>query len=96
MSGPSRKTRPESFEIRIGRELVGLIDRAAALAGKNRPEFVLEAVRNAAEDALINRPVLTVEPRDYNGFLARLNSPAKPNARLWRTLTTPAPWDSEY
>jgi uncharacterized protein (DUF1778 family) len=34
-------------------ELRRLIDRAAALSDKNRTDFVIDAVRRAAEDALL-------------------------------------------
>jgi uncharacterized protein (DUF1778 family) len=44
--------RRDTLNIRIKPELRGLIDRAAELAGKNRTDFVLDAARRAAEDAL--------------------------------------------
>jgi uncharacterized protein (DUF1778 family) len=82
-----------SLNLRIKPELRGLIDRAAQLAGKNRTDFVLEAARRAAEDALLDRTVFTVGPEAYAEFLARLDAPPQPNERLRRTMRTPAPWD---
>ncbi len=82
-----------SLNLRIKPELRGLIDRAAQLAGKNRTDFVLEAARRAAEDALLDRTVFTVSPAAYAEFLARLDAPPQPNQRLRRTMQTPAPWD---
>jgi uncharacterized protein (DUF1778 family) len=82
-----------SLNLRIKPELRGLIDRAAQLAGKNRTDFVLEAARRAAEDALLDRTVFTVSPEAYAEFLARLDAPPQPNERLRRTMRTPAPWD---
>jgi uncharacterized protein (DUF1778 family) len=89
----SRTPRRDTLSIRIKPEVRGLIDRAAELTGKNRTDFVLEAARRAAEDALLDRTVFTVSPRAYAAFLARLDSAPKPNARLRRTLQTPTPWD---
>jgi uncharacterized protein (DUF1778 family) len=82
-----------SLNLRIKPELRGLIDRAAHLVGKNRTDFVLEAARRAAEDALLDRTVFTVSPEAYAEFLARLDAPPQPNERLRRTMRTPAPWD---
>jgi uncharacterized protein (DUF1778 family) len=83
----------DSLNLRIKPELRGLIDRAAQLSGKTRTDFVLEAVRRAAEDALLDRTVFTVSSAAYAEFLARLDAPPQPNERLRRTLQTPAPWD---
>ena len=88
-SAPAR----DSLNLRIKPELRGLIDRAAQLAGKNRTDFVLEAARRAAEDALLDRTVFTVSPEAYAEFLARLDAPPRPNERLRRTMRTRAPWD---
>ena len=60
---------------------MGLIDRAAALTGKTRTDFVLEAARRAAEEALLDRTIFTVSPQAYAQFLARLDEPPKPNER---------------
>lgn len=89
---PPRATR-ETLNLRIKPELRGLIDRAAVITGKNRTEFVLEAARHAAEDALMDRTVFSVDPKVYREFLARLDAPPSPNAELRRTLETPAPWE---
>ena len=84
-----------SLNLRIKPELRGLIDRAAQLAGKNRTDFVLEAARRAAEDALLDRTVFTVSPKAYAEFLARLDAPLPSNERLRRTMRTRAPWERE-
>jgi uncharacterized protein (DUF1778 family) len=87
------KSRRETLNLRIKPELRGLIDRAAELTGKNRTDFVLNAARHAAEDALLDRTVFTVSPKAYAEFLARLDAPPRPNARLRRSLQTAAPWE---
>src|SRR6266849_5807414 len=90
---PKPATTPDTFNLRIKPELRGLIDRAAELAGKNRTDFVLDAARRAAEDALLDRTVFVVNPKAYAEFLARLDAPPRPNARLRRSLQAAAPWD---
>jgi uncharacterized protein (DUF1778 family) len=90
---PNRTATRDSLNLRIKPELRGLIDRAAQLAGKNRTDFVLEAARRAAEDALLDRTVFSVSPKAYAEFLKRLDAPPRPNERLRRTMRTAAPWD---
>jgi uncharacterized protein (DUF1778 family) len=86
-------TKRDTLNIRIKPEVRGLIDRAAELMGKNRTDFVLDAARHAAEDALLDRTVFLVSPKAYAEFLARLDAPPQPNERLRRSLQTPAPWE---
>lgn len=83
----------ETLNLRIKSELRGLIDRAAAAQGKTRTDFVLEASRHAAEEALLDRVVFAVDEQAYREFLARLDAPPQPNARLKKTMGTPAPWE---
>jgi uncharacterized protein (DUF1778 family) len=83
----------ETLNVRIKPEDRSLIDRAAHLAGKSRTDFLLEAARRAAEDALLDQTLFKVSPTVYAQFVARLDAPPAPNARLRRTMTTPAPWD---
>jgi uncharacterized protein (DUF1778 family) len=90
---PNRTVTRDSLNLRIKPELRGLIDRAAQLAGKNRTDFVLDAARRAAEDALLDRTVFSVSPKAYAEFLKRLDAPPQPNDRLRRTMRTAAPWD---
>ena len=93
MASTQQTTKRDTLNIRIKPDLRSLIDRAAHLLGKNRTDFVLAAARHAAEDALLDRNVFVVSPTAYREFLARLDAPPRPNARLRQTLRTPAPWD---
>jgi len=86
-------SRREALNLRIKPQMRELIDRAAALTGKNRTDFVLDAARRAAEDTLLERSVIMVNPKAYREFLARLDAAPKPNKRLIKSLQTPAPWD---
>jgi uncharacterized protein (DUF1778 family) len=90
---PRRAAKRETLNLRIKPEERGLIDRAAKSVGKNRTDFVLEAARRAAEEALLDRTIFTVSRKAYAEFLARLDAPAKPNARLQRTMRSKAPWE---
>jgi len=82
----------ETLNIRISSDMRALIDRAAEAGGKTRTDFVLEAVRRAAEDTLLDRALYMVGPDAHAAFLAALDAPAKPNEQLRRTMRAPAPW----
>lgn len=82
----------ETLNIRIKPEERNLIDRAAKTRGKNRTDFILDAARLAAEEALLDQVVMTVSPKAYEQFLARLDMPPQANDRLRKTMQTPAPW----
>jgi uncharacterized protein (DUF1778 family) len=89
----SPRTRRRTLNIRIKDAERGLIDRAALARGQNRTDFILEAARRAAEDALLDHTMLAVSDEAYKKFLARLDAPPKPNAQLRKTMRKPAPWD---
>lgn len=87
------KTKRQTLSLRIKPDVRDLIDRAAKLAGKNRTDFVLDAARQAAESAIVDRAVLTFSAKAYAEFLARLDAPPRPNKRLQRSLQNGRPWE---
>ena len=90
---PTPIARRDTLNIRIKPADRGLIDRAAQLTGKTKTEFVLEAARHAAEDALLDQTLFLVGAEAFGAFRARLDEPPRPNERLRRSLQTPAPWE---
>ena len=64
-----------------GRAL-GLIDRAAAIRGVTRTEFVLRSSETAAIETLNERPVITLDEAAYDAFVAALDAPVEPDERL--------------
>ena len=88
----SESPRRESLNLRIPPAERNLIDQAAQSTGKTRTDFILEAARRAAEDALLDRAVLSVSSEAYAEFVRRLDAPAQPNERLRRTMATKLPW----
>ncbi len=88
---PTARARPSNVRIRASDR--ALIDQAAAVLNKSRTDFVIDAARRAAEDALLDRTLLTVSPEAYAAFLERLDAPPQPNDALVATMRAPAPWD---
>ena len=85
--------RRDTLNLRIKPEDRGLIDRAAKLTGKTKTDFVLDAARRAAEDALLDRTLFVVGPEAFDAFRARLDEPPHPNEKLRRALQSPVPWE---
>ncbi|GAA0688566.1 DUF1778 domain-containing protein [Dyella marensis] len=88
---PSAKR--DTLNLRIKPEDRSLIDRAAQVRGKTRTDFVLDAARTAAEEALLEQAVVMATPEAYTAFLERLDAPPQSNERLRQTLRSKAPWD---
>jgi uncharacterized protein (DUF1778 family) len=80
------------INLRVTRRDRDLIDRAADALGKNRTEFMLEATRRAAEDALLDRSLFRLGTERFNAFQAALDAPAKPPEALRDLMTRKAPW----
>lgn len=96
-----RRVKPEvsdlkkrkTLNIRIKPEVRGLIDHAARLRGKNLTDFILDAVRLAAEETLLDQAIIMTNPKAFAKFLAQLDMPPSPNLRLLKTMQTQAPWE---
>lgn len=87
------QTKRETLNLRISATERELIDRAAKARGKNRTDFVLDAARAAAEEALLEQRIIMVDPARYQDFLARLDASPGPNTALRETMQTRAPWE---
>ena len=94
LSAGRRPAPRETLNIRVKREDRGLIDRAAKSLGKTRTDFMLDAARRAAEEALIDQTLFSVSASAYAQFLAKLDAPPQSNERLQRTMRAKAPWDA--
>jgi uncharacterized protein (DUF1778 family) len=96
-AAPTRATpaRRETLNLRISAAERRLIDRAAQSSGKTKTDFILGAARRAAEEALLDRTVLSINSTAYAQFLARLDAAPKPNQRLRRTMRAKPPWSKD-
>ncbi|MDE2410321.1 MAG: DUF1778 domain-containing protein [Sphingomonadales bacterium] len=85
----------QAVNLRVRTDTQSLIDRAANMLGRSRSDFMIEASRKAAEDAILDQRVIVMSLDSYNEFLAALDRPAEPNKFLRKTMQTPAPWESQ-
>jgi len=87
------KTARSTLNIRILPQERNLIDQAARARCKNRTDFILDAARQAAEETLLDRALISVSPQAYQEFLERLNAPSQPNERLLAAMRATLPWE---
>jgi uncharacterized protein (DUF1778 family) len=90
---PTEIQRTPSTSLRIPDQARAIIDRAAAIRGKNRSEFMIEAALVAAEDTLLDQTLVRVDREAYNHFLKVLDQP--PNTEGFaRLMNAPKPWSA--
>ena len=89
----AERARRSLVNLRVSADDRDLITRAAEALGKNRSEFMMDAARQAARDALLDRTLFRLDSDRFDTFVALLDAPAAPNEKLKRLLSTPAPWE---
>lgn len=82
-------TRP--VNLRVREDVRDLIDQAARVNGKTRSDFMIEASRQAAENALLDQTFVRVDADTYAQYLAVLDRP--PSGEGYeRLMRAPKPW----
>ncbi len=82
-------TRP--VNLRVREDVRDLIDRAARVNGKTRSDFMIEAARQAAENALLDQTFVRVDAETYTQFLSVLDRPPSGDG-YERLMRAPKPW----
>lgn len=86
-------TRTAPINLRALESQRSLIDRAAALLGKNRSDFMLEIACREAENILLDQRLYMLSETDFGAFIAALESPVKDNPALRNLLAHKTPWE---
>lgn len=86
--------RDAAINLRAKAEQRDLIDQAAALLGKNRSDFMLEAACDRAQSVLLDQVFFKLDAGRFKTFLQRLDAPPAPNEGLARLMGVQAPWES--
>jgi uncharacterized protein (DUF1778 family) len=68
--------------IRIREDIRALIDRAAHVQGKSRSDFMVDAARRAAEEAILDQTYFELDAADYASFVDILDNPPPPGPKL--------------
>lgn len=85
------ETPAKPVNLRIREDTRQLIDRAARAQGRSRSDFMIEAARRAAEEAILDQTVLHVDAGAYDGLLEILDRPADSEG-FARLMSAPKPW----
>ena len=62
---------------RVSSERLAVIDRAAAIRGVSRTEFVLRSSEAVASEILNEHPVIALDDEAWDDFIAALDAPVK-------------------
>ena len=82
-----------AVNLRVRGDIRALIDRAAQAHGKTRSDFMIEAARRAAEDALLDQTLVRVDQATYDHFLDVLDRPPAGDG-FARLMQASKPWVS--
>ena len=87
----ANETHTRAVNLRVREDTRTLIDSAAQSQGKSRSEFMIDAARRAAEEALLDQTLVRVDPETYAHFLSVLDQP--PGGEGYKRLMKAAkPW----
>ncbi len=87
----SKASHAKAVNLRVREDIRSLIDRAAKAQGKSRSDFMIDAARRAAEEALLDQTLIRVDHDSYDKFVELLD--AAPDAeRFARLMEAPRPW----
>ena len=88
-----RKEHPLSM--RLPETDIAIIDRAAALRGRSRTDFVRDAAVRAAEDVLMETTPIRMSPAGFKAFMAALSGPAAAVPEMVELFERAAPWETD-
>lgn len=78
---------------RMSNERLAYIDRAAAIRGVSRTEFVLRSSEAAAIEILNERPVITLNDEAWDDFVAALDAPVDLDPSIKERFAHRPKWD---
>ncbi len=71
-----------------------LIDRAAALLGKTRTQFMIDSAKQHAADVVLDQRLFKLDADHYDAFMEVLDNPPPPDAKLRTLMRRTPPWTS--
>jgi uncharacterized protein (DUF1778 family) len=87
-----RKDQPLSM--RLPHADITIINRAAALRGRSRTDFVREAAVRAAEAVIMDAAMpIRMSAQGFEAFMNALAAPSAPVPEMVELLSRPAPWE---
>jgi uncharacterized protein (DUF1778 family) len=93
MPAPVRR-KDDVIQIRASAEAKAMLNRAAALRGQKLSEFMLESARRQAEETILDQRTFFLDDRAHARFLALLDKPPNPPAKVRARFGRKAPWEA--
>jgi uncharacterized protein (DUF1778 family) len=87
------KDQTHAVNLRVRGDTRSLIDRAAKANGKSRSEFMIDAARRAAEDALRDQRLVRVDQETYDYLIEVLDRPPAGEG-YERLMQATKPWET--
>ena len=85
--------RSDKINIRVSPDVLGIIDRAARMYGKTRTNFILDTVRLAAEEAILDQRLYQLDESQWLAFNSALDAPIADNEKLQALLARKPVWE---
>ena len=79
--------------MRLPKADIAIIDRAAAMRGRSRTDFVRDAAVRAAEDVILETTLVRVSPAAFKEITDRLEEPPAIVPDIVRMMQRKAPWE---
>ena len=84
------KRREDRLDVRLPPKAKSMLKRAASVERKSVSAFILDKGLEAAAETLADRRNFRLNAKQYDAFVAALDSPAKSRPRLESLLATPS------
>ena len=86
----STKRREDRLEVRLTPKAKSILKRAASVERKTVSAFILDKGLSAAAETLADRREFSLNARQYDAFVAALDTPSKSRPRLEKLLRMPS------
>ena len=93
MPAAKARTTRHSVNLRMPDQVREVIDRAAHMQGRSRSDFMIDASRRAAEEALLDQTSMRVDAKTFAHFVEVLDKPPSGDG-YQRLMSAPKPWAS--
>jgi uncharacterized protein (DUF1778 family) len=87
------KRKEHPLSMRLPESDIAIIDRAAALRGRSRTDFVRDAAVRAAEDVLMETLPIRMSPAGFKAFIAAVSEPGTAVPEMVELFRREAPWE---
>jgi uncharacterized protein (DUF1778 family) len=95
MTSMPGESKTQRWNMRVAEDVDATVRLAAAQADQPLTDFVVQAARAAAEDALADRRVFRLDEAAWSEFVEMLDRPARPIPELARLLASDSVFDDQ-